>query len=407
MIARRQTRFSLMLAAAALLCLLVPQRAQAAEAAQEAAITIEFDRDQYAPGETATVQIRVAAVDSAIDLSGLEFQLSAADGLELQTLTMALGGNSPVDGTNTGVSDASAASERGAFCQYGPEALTVDENGILVAEATYLVTGQPGDTVELGLDECMLLQADGTELTAGQQSGKAFILPDTDPDAPTLALFVDHAVCKAGDTVTVTLCLIGEEASFSIDALEDTITFDPACFELDTDSIAASIGSASGKTTGDVYDRVRFGYYGLDAATVSEGAPLLTFQLRVLKGGAICNTRVKYYDADSNQLPLNLQDTAVSLYDLAHQPPLAWIMDGTDLILRNYSDQSIAASVWLVRYGPGNQMRSAALLSQQTLIDGERITVPRQNIAVSPDETAKLLVTGDAFIPLTQALDVE
>lgn len=88
-------------------------------------------------------------------------------------------------------------------------------------------------------------------------------------------------------------------------------------------------------------------------------------------------------------------------------PPLAWITDGTDLILRNYSEQSIAASVWLVRYGPGNQMHSVALLSQQTLIGGERITVPRQDIAVSSDETAKLLVTGDAFIPLAQALDVE
>ena len=88
-------------------------------------------------------------------------------------------------------------------------------------------------------------------------------------------------------------------------------------------------------------------------------------------------------------------------------PPLAWITGGTDLILRNYSDQSVAASVWLVRYGPGRQMRSAALLSQQTLTGGERITVPREDIAVSPDETAKLLVTGDAFIPLTQALDVK
>ena len=90
-----------------------------------------------------------------------------------------------------------------------------------------------------------------------------------------------------------------------------------------------------------------------------------------------------------------------------HQPPLAWITGGTDLILRNYSDQSVAASVWLVRYGPGNQMRSAALLSQQTLTGGARITVPQEDIAVSSDETAKLLVTGDAFIPLTQALDIE
>ena len=88
-------------------------------------------------------------------------------------------------------------------------------------------------------------------------------------------------------------------------------------------------------------------------------------------------------------------------------PPLAWIKDGTDLVLRNYSDQSITASVWLVRYGPGRQMRSVSLLSQQTLTGGERITVPREDIAVSPDETAKLLVTGDAFTPLTQALDVE
>lgn len=88
-------------------------------------------------------------------------------------------------------------------------------------------------------------------------------------------------------------------------------------------------------------------------------------------------------------------------------PPLAWIKDGTDLVLRNYSDDSVAASVWLVRYGPGRQMRSAALLSQQTLIGGERITVPAEAIAVSSGETAKLLVTGEAFIPLTQALDVE
>lgn len=88
-------------------------------------------------------------------------------------------------------------------------------------------------------------------------------------------------------------------------------------------------------------------------------------------------------------------------------PPLAWIKDGTDLVLRNYSDDSVAASVWLVRYGPGRQMRSAALLSKQALTGGERITVPREDIAVSPDETAKLLVTGDAFTPLTQALDVE
>ena len=88
-------------------------------------------------------------------------------------------------------------------------------------------------------------------------------------------------------------------------------------------------------------------------------------------------------------------------------PPLAWIKDVTDLVLRNYSDQSITASVWLVRYGPGRQMRSVSLLSQQTLTGGERITVPREDIAVSPDETAKLLVTGDAFTPLTQALDVE
>ena len=88
-------------------------------------------------------------------------------------------------------------------------------------------------------------------------------------------------------------------------------------------------------------------------------------------------------------------------------PPLAWIKDGTDLVLRNYSDDSVTASVWLVRYGPGRQMRSAALLSQQTLTGGARITVPREDIAVSPDETAKLLVTGDAFTPLTQALDIE
>ena len=407
MMNKRWMCFSLMLTTAALLCLLVPQRAQAAEAAQEAAITIEFDREQYAPGETANVQICVAAVDSAIDLSGLEFQLSAADGLELQTLTMALGGSSPADDTSTGVSDASAASGRGVYCQYGAEALTVDKTGVLVAEARYLVTGQPGATMELGLDEWMLLQSDGTEIPAGQQSGEAFILPDTDPDAPTLALFVDHPVCIPGDIVTVTLCLIGAEESFSIYALEDTITFDPTCFRLDLGSIDFSIGNASGKMTGDVYDRVRFDYHGLDAATVREGAPLLTFQLKVLKGGAICNTRVKYYDADSKELPLNLQDTAVSLYDLEHQPPLAWIKDGTALVLRNYSDDSVTASVWLVRYGPEGQMRSAALLSQQTLTGGARITVPREDIAVSPDETAKLLVTGDAFTPLTQALDVK
>lgn len=402
MIARRRTRFTLMLAAAALLCLLVPQRARATEAA---VVTVSFDREQYAPGETATAQIRVAAVGSAIDLSGLEFQLSTADGLELKTLTMALGGSSPADGTNTGVSDASAASGRGVYCQYGKNALTVDETGVLVAEATYLVTGQPGDTVELGLGEWMLLQADGTELTAGQQRGQALVVAAS--DAPILALCTDSTVCKAGDIITVTLSLTGDAESYEFYGLNDTITFDPACFELLPDSVKASIGNASGKMTGDVYDRVYFMRFGTAAETVTKDAPLVTFQLKVLKGGAICHKQPTLSDDTGKALPLNLQDTAVSLYDLEHQPPLAWIKDGTNLILRNYSDQSITASVWLVRYGPGRQMRSAALLSQQTLTGGARITVPREDIAVSPDETAKLLVTGDAFTPLTQALDVE
>ena len=405
MIARRRTRFTLMLAAAALLCLLVPQRAQAAEAAQEAAITIEFDRDQYTPGETAAAQIRVAAVGSAIDLSGLEFQLSAADGLELKTLTMALGGSSPADDTSTGVSDASAASGRGVYCQYGAEALTVDKTGVLVAEATYLVTGQPGATVELGLDEWVLLQADGTALTAGQQCGQALVVAAS--DAPTLALCTDSTVCKAGDIITVTLSLTGDAESYKFYGLNDTITFAPACFELLPDSVKASIGNASAMKTGDVYDRVYFMRFGAAAETVTKDAPIVTFRLKVLKGGAICHKQPALSDDTGKTLPVNVQDTAVSLYDLEHQPPLAWITGGTDLILRNYSDQSVAASVWLVRYGPGRQMRSVSLLSQQTLTGGARITVPREDIAVSPDETAKLLVTGDAFTPLTQALDVE
>lgn len=396
MMTRRRTRFSLLLAAA-LLCLLIPQRAQAAEEA--AVVTVSFDQEQYTPGETAMVQIRAAAADSAISLSGLEFQLSDAEGLELQTLAMA------TDSTGSGFSDASAASGRGIYCQYGTEALTVDKDGILVAEAAYLVTGQPGDTVQLGLDEWMLLQADGTALTAGQQRGQALVVAA--PDTPTLALCTDSTVCKAGDIITVTLSLTGEKASYDIYGLNDTIAFDPSCFELLPDSINASIGSASGKTTGEVYDRVYFMRFGTDAVTVTKDVPIVTFRLKVLKSGPICHKQPVLSDDLGRTLPVGVQDAAVSLYDLEHQPPLAWITGGTDLILRNYSDDSVTASVWLVRYGPGRQMRSAALLSQQTLTGGARITVPREDIAVSPDETAKLLVTGDAFIPLTQALDVE
>ena len=403
MIARRRTRFSLMLAAAAaLLCLLVPQRAQAAEAAQEAAITIEFDREQYAPGETANVQIRVAAVDSAIDLSGLEFQLSAAEGLELQTLTMALG----ADDTSTGVSDASAVSGRGIYCQYGSETLTADKDGILAAEATYLVTGQPGDTVELGLDEWMLLQADGTALTVGQQRGQALVADAS--NAPTLVLRTDSTVCKAGDIITVTLSLTGEEPSYDIYGLDDTIAFDPACFELLPDSVVASIGKASGMTTGEVYDRVYFMRFGTAAETITRDAPIVTFRLKVLKGGSIWHKQpVLSDDTGSKTLPLNIQNTAVSLYDLEHQPPLAWITGGTDLILRNYSDDSIAASLWLACYGPEGQMKRVSRLARQTLDGGAQVTVPREAAAAPSDQTAKLLVTEEGCIPLSQALELK
>ena len=405
MIARRRTRFTLMLAAAALLCLLVPQRAQAAEAAQEAAITIEFDRDQYTPGETAAAQICVAAVGRAIDLSGLEFQLSAADGLELKTLTMALGGSSPADDTSTGVSDASAASGRGVYCQYGAEALTVDKTGVLVAEATYLVTGQPGATVELGLDEWVLLQADGTALTAGQQCGQALVLAAS--DAPTLALCTDSTVCKAGDIITVTLSLTGDAESYKFYGLNDTITFDPACFELLPDSVTAFIGNASAMKTGDVYDRVYFMRFGTAAETVTKDAPLVTFQLKVLKGGAICHKQPTLSDDTGKALPLNLQDTAVSLYDLEHQPPLAWMPDDANLVLRNYSDDSVTASLWLACYSPGGQMRSVSLLARQTLDGGAQVTVPWEAPAISDDETAKLLVTGEGCIPLSTVLELK
>ena len=397
MIARRQTRFSLMLAAAALLCLLVPQRAQAAEEA--AVVTVSFDREQYTPGETANVQIRVAPVDSAIDLSGLEFQLSAAEGLELQTLTMTIGS------TGSGVSDASAVSGRGIYCQYGSEPLTVDKDGILAAEAAYLVSGQPGDTVELGLDEWMLLQANSTEFTAGQQRGQALVV--TASDAPTLTLCTDSTICKAGDIITVTLSLTGDAESYEFYGLNDTIAFDPTCFELLPDSVAASIGNASGMTTGEVYDRVYFMRFGTTAETITRDAPIVTFRLRVLKGGSIWHKQPVLSDDTGKALPLNLQDTAVSLYDLEHQPPLAWITGGTDLILRNYSDDSIAASLWLACYGPEGQMKRVSLLARQTLDGGAQVTVPREAAAAPSDQTAKLLVTGEGCIPLSQALELK
>ena len=398
MIARRRTRFSLLLAAA-LLFLLIPQRAQAAEEA--AVVTVSFDREQYVPGETAMVQIRAAAVNSAISLSGLEFQLSDAEGLELQTLTMALG----ADDTSTGVSDASAKSGRGVFCQYGSEPLTVDKDGILVAEAAYLVTGQPGDTVQLGLDEWMLLQADSTELTAGQQHGQALVVAA--PDTPTLTLCTDNTVCKAGDIITVTLSLTGEEASYDIYGLNDTIAFDPACFELLPDSVTASIGDARGMKTGEVYDRVYFMRFGTAAETVTKDAPIVTFRLKVLKGGAICHKQPALSDDTGKTLPVNVQDTAVSLYDLEHQPPLAWMPDDANLVLRNYSDDSVTASLWLACYSPGGQMRSVSLLARQTLDGGAQVTVPWEAPAISDDETAKLLVTGEGCIPLSTVLELK
>jgi len=371
-------------------------------AAETPTVTLRasFDAPQYAVGETATVSISALAADRTEAVAGFSFCLSAPDGMALQQIRMDPKGVFLRSEAPLGIAGASADTRRGAFCQVGKESLQIGKTEVVLAEAEYLVTKKVSGYTEITFDEVTFSASDGSGisvLSVGDEALVSGAVSSSDPVCTVLVDGVSDRPCMVGDTITVTLALCGTAESFSFCSMEDTITFDPACFSYVENSITASTGTAVPKTTGGVVDRIRFSVTDTEERTVTAGTTLVSFQLQVKKSGEICQSRVTLTDSDANPLPNTKENAAATVYSPEETQPVLWIGERE---LRNFSDKEVSVKVWLAVYAPDGRMVSVKLLAQETLAGGAAVSVSVEESGITQGRHGKLFVTGELMCPL-------